>query len=262
MSQVPAQLQKYLKSKAGSAPRVFEVSTFAAFVELSTWLYSTDAVIFRGQTKEKGWPLVPSVGRDSNRSDYLCKEKEILADFKRQSAPFVGIRPENDWQWLALAQHNCLPTRLLDWSTNPLVGLWMAVKDCARDGEPGVVWVYKYGEDRAVTSTLDRGSPFEIGQMYVYFPEHISPLIQAQAGVFTVHYKEGQDPGRLPPVDECECDTDLLLTKIHVPVESFRPLQYQLFRVGISAASMNPGLTGIGEAIRYRYGFRSDEPGL
>jgi FRG domain len=251
-------VEKYLKSREAGRPRVFEVSNLSEFVEVATWLYSDDRVIFRGQTKAKGWPLVPSVGRDIDRSKVLWKEEEILEEFKRESIPYIDIDPQNYWQWLALAQHNRLPTRLLDWSKNPLVALWFAVKDPAEDSQPGVVWAFLCEESKSIFSTTCLGSPFAIDQTYVYFPEHVSVSIQAQSGVFTVHHLQGRTPGKFPPLEQME-DADSLLTKIEIAHMSFHTFRYQLFRVGVSPASLFPGLSGLVDRIRYENIMCEDE---
>lgn len=247
-------MDKYLKSEETNKPRVFKVTSLTEFIERATWLYSADydRVIFRGQRKEKKWPLVPLVGRNPDRSRCLWKEKEILEEFRRESIPYIDRVPVNDWQWLALAQHNRLPTRLLDWTTNPLVALWFAVKDSANETEPGVIWAFHYDKDIAVFNTTDRDSPFSIERTHVYFPEHVYPFIQAQAGVFTVHHKEGTNPGRFPSLEECTNDSDLVLTKIEIPAKCFMTVRHLLFKVGISPSSLFPSLLGIADKIRYK----------
>ncbi len=217
-----------------------------SFVEHATGF--DDKVVFRGQTKQ--WQLVPSIGRDVDRSRTLWREKEILEEFKRESVPYINLDLKNDWQWLAVAQHNRLPTRLLDWTKNPLAALWFAVKDPALENNPGVVWALRDTEDMAIYNTSNQNDPFSIDRTYLYFPDHVFPFIQAQSGAFTIHHREGENPGRFPPVEEMKY-TDLLLDKIEIPSEFFRTVQYQLFRIGISPASLFPGLPGIVEKIRY-----------
>ena len=251
-------MKKYLKSKEAGKPRAFEVSSVIEFVEVATWLYSDDNVIFRGQTKEKDWPLIPSVGREVDRSRIPWREQEILEEFRREAIPYIDLIPDNDWQWLALAQHNRLPTRLLDWTKNPLAALWFAVKDSAIDNQAGVVWAFHYEESETIFNTANRDIPFTIDRTYVYFPEHVFPFIQAQSGVFTVHYREGNDPGRFPPLEQIK-DLDLQLTKIEIPSQYFTTVRYDLFRVGISPASLFPGLSGLVDKIIYDNKMCKDE---
>ena len=83
--------------------------------------------LFRGVTSVR-FPLVTSVGRQREGYEYsLAREQAIFDQFKREALPFLPIRPANNWEWLALAQHHGVPTRLLDWSESPSVSLFFAV---------------------------------------------------------------------------------------------------------------------------------------
>jgi len=94
-------------------------------------------LIFRGVTN-KDHSLVPSIGRHNRKNtdnNILALEEALIAEFKRLSIPELDLLPNNDFEWMFLAQHYGLPTRLLDWSTNPLVALYFAVeKDDDTDG--------------------------------------------------------------------------------------------------------------------------------
>lgn len=253
-------MKKYLKESIAGKPRVFSVKSIGEFIEIATWLYSDAHVIFRGQTKEKGWSLVPSVGRNDNRTRIPWQEREVLNEFKREALPFLHFVPDNDndWQWLALAQHNRLPTRLIDWTRNPLVALWFAVKDPAIENLPCVVWAFHYDDDDMVFNTRDFPSPFSIEKTYVYFPEHIFPYIQAQSGVFTVHHSEENRPVKFLSLEESKY-SDSCLSKIEILPDDFATIRYHLFRVGIHPATLFPGLSGIVDKIRYDNIMSNDE---
>jgi len=94
------------------------------YVELLQQVVDTRGSIFRGQSYD-GYPLRPSIQRfPAKDHEILHTEKNLFNSFKKQALPYLGAKPDNDWDWLAIAQHHGLPTRLLDWTSNPLAALW------------------------------------------------------------------------------------------------------------------------------------------
>lgn len=85
---------------------------------------------FRGQSKSS-WRLEPSLARSPT---WLSKEAALIKRFRQNATAMIQARPADDWEWLFLMQHHGLPTRLLDWSENPLVALYFATGEHREDG--------------------------------------------------------------------------------------------------------------------------------
>jgi hypothetical protein len=78
---------------------------------------------YRGQASAQ-WELRPKAGRPPYNQG---PDKGGFIFFKRNAVKYLPIVPNNEWDWLALAQHYGVPTRLLDWSRNPLIAAFFAV---------------------------------------------------------------------------------------------------------------------------------------
>lgn len=247
-------MKKHSDSKGKDKPKD-TIKSVGEFVDLVTSLSLDGKIIFRGQINEK--PLIPFVGRDIERARFLNNEEKIIETFQKEAIPYVNYHVDSDWQWLAIAQHNGLPTRLLDWSLNPLVALWFAVEYSDENPENRIVWAFYYDDSEVIVDTKRLGSPFSIEKTFVYFPEHVFPYIQAQSGVFTVHHrlKETKD---FVPLNNIK-NSDLLLKKIKIPRDFVTTIRYQLNRIGINSASLFPGLRGIKDKIIYDYKLCDDE---
>jgi hypothetical protein len=213
-------------------------SRIGHFTELHEVIEKYDArtVIYRGM-KSVDYPLIPKFGRivPPDRVDSREKnEQEILRLFNQRAFQYLDFTPSSDWDWLALGQQYGLPTRLLDWTDNPLVAAFFAVDEGSEDD--GVIYAYHNESYIPVDMHPD---PFQYRKVGTFIPRHITPRITTQGGLFTIH------PDPYEPFASSDME------KIILPARVQSNLRWTLSLYGINQFSLFPGLDGLAAYIQW-----------
>lgn len=198
--------------------------------------YDARTVIYRGM-KSAEYPLIPKIGRILPPASVDSREKneqEILRLFKERAFQYLDFTPTSDWDWLALGQQYGLPTRLLDWTDNPLVACFFAVNEQSEDDSV----IYAYHNESYIQ--VDRHpDPFLYREVGKFIPRHITPRITTQGGLFTIH------PNPYEPFESSDMDKIFLPTSIQIE------LKRTLNLYGVNRFSLFPGLDGLAAHIQW-----------
>lgn len=236
-----------------------QVDSVASFVEkVANWYVGEDDILFRGH-QNASWSLVPRLGRLTPRLRFADSlpdtEKKLLTDFERLAVPHIGVRQlQSQWDLLALAQHHGLPTRLLDWSSNPLVALWFAVEKPPESSSPAAVWAYRASDEDFVDQSV---APADIPKTMIFRPRHHDGRIVSQAGWFSVH-KYSESKKRFSKFERLE-EQKSKLRKFVVPAQYFPAIRDDLSRCGVTKASLFPDLAGLCGYLTWKYEPLADE---
>jgi hypothetical protein len=234
--------------EAGAAPRGARLDSWLALAELAgtcadgNWIFRGESLPIRGGRLERE-QLRAAAGRVGSRRGAARKlphdtrhEELALADFIRQARPHLGHTPSSALEWLAIAQHHGMSTRLLDWTESLLVAAYFATKS------GGAAFGLVYGIDGMHTvSKADERNPFRARRAGIYRPPHITQRIPSQRSVMTLHPRP------------TELFRPKRLREWFIEPKACAEIKRVLDACGVNESSLFPDLDGLSRYVGWRY---------
>lgn len=248
--------------------------------------------IFRGHGDHKNYKILPGIFRTHNPSHgviatiYSQMEYNVLHDFISEACRYVKDVSVSDIPaWLEIAQHFGVPTRLLDFTENPLVALYFACSDLTdRQASVWIINEFAYNKiffNEAVTVSAEisqrritgiitdeivycnpqtHDSPSYIQYPWIYKPCYREERMNLQSSVFMLWGARRQEltsfmESKYFMSDENDIKNQEygVICNILIPGDRKRELLEQLNLCGINEKLIYPGLDGVGRFIKQKY---------
>ena len=222
----------------------------------------------------RGRPLASedlTTGLARLRGDTSAIERPLLRQFRKYAAR-DEVPVDSTWNWLALAQHHGLPTRLLDWTYSPYVALHFATARARAFGEDGAVWMVDYVRahelaPRALRNQLEREDAIlfstemitavakdfadldALGENFVVFvePPSFDERIVNQYALFSLMSQPAVS------LDSWLAEHPELLRKLVIPAELKWEVRDKLDQANITERVLFPGLDGLSRWLARYY---------
>lgn len=239
---------------------------------------------FRGSGKSK-YRLIPSLYRHpslTTQAELEELERQLMVRFRQRSIPYHTRNLSDDWEALFFMQHYGVPTRLLDWTENPLIGLHFALMQAPRASSPrkmlykspAVVWVLdpvawnksalrhvSYGgaplvpSDEHLKGYLARspGTPMHAHPVALYGAHNSSRMV-AQQGVFAIF---GANRTAMETLVRNGSFPSQSLACIVIDPKRIPAMRKSLLNHGITESVVFPDLEGLARETKRHFGFEA-----
>ena len=204
--------------------------------------------------------------------EFQRREQSLLRNF-RKYAHRDASQADSLWNWIALAQHHGLPTRLLDWSFSPYVALHFATVVPTDWDRPAAIWcvdcvevknslpsklktrLQQEDSDVLTVEMLDDIAPtlvaFEgLSQhpfVALFEPPSLDDRIINQAALFSVTSRADMD------LQDWLADHPDLFHRIVIPSSLKREIRDKLDQANINERILFPGLDGLTQWLTRYY---------
>jgi hypothetical protein len=228
--------------------------------------------------------LTPSLYRHTNAKtpEQLAElERQLMTRFRQRSLPYLTRPLTDDWDALFFMQHYGVPTRLLDWTENPLIALHFALMGASHVvsatgnitfNDSATVWILdpiKWNRHALSHQSFDGGvltpgddalnaykpTPTFSGMNnhpVALYGAHNSPRIVAQQGVFTIF---GQNTVPMETVYEKENFPPDCLIRVTLKISVIKKIRTSLLNHGVTESVVYPDLEGLAREIKRIFKF-------
>jgi hypothetical protein len=221
---------------------------------------------YMGQA-DAGGTLVPALYKSGINPEL---EREILRDFRMLSAEFIPPKSVTDLEWLIHAHQNGIPTRIMEWSGNPLAALFHAVESMSASAH-GKVWVFNpwmfnematgllyvpmVDSEHSQNYVLNLTDPKAFTTPQAEWPMAFRPyrnvrLYNTQNTFYTIH---GFKPDPIETYRPLLRKATAFITFMLIDADRKKAILKELYGLNVTRAALYPGLTGLSRTLTYRY---------